>query len=151
MYRTIAVPFYQNAGIEGGLSSTASAKRTNSLETVAVGPVEAGRERGGGGGSISSCSCALSILDVSERTRCRTRISPIRILQHSHLPLRLYICIAVCSPTKANSVPGRADSQHPYAPRTSPPSPSTKNTAMNLNGHKRRESSPHFRRGDSPS
>jgi hypothetical protein len=33
-----------------------------------------GRERGGDGSSISSRSYALSILHVSEQTRCRTRI-----------------------------------------------------------------------------
>jgi hypothetical protein len=41
MYRMVAVLFYQKAGFEAGLASTASAKRTNSLGTVALGPVEA--------------------------------------------------------------------------------------------------------------
>ncbi|KAI0267997.1 hypothetical protein BGY98DRAFT_1180543 [Russula aff. rugulosa BPL654] len=76
MYRTIAVPFYQKAGIESGLSSTASSKRTNALETVAVGPVEAGRERGSGSGSIF-----IVLMRALYIGRFRTNS-----LSHPHLP-----------------------------------------------------------------
>jgi len=41
----MVVSFNQKAGIEGGLMSTVLAKPTNSLETVAVGPVEGIRPR----------------------------------------------------------------------------------------------------------
>ncbi|KAF8484316.1 hypothetical protein F5888DRAFT_1811954 [Russula emetica] len=45
---------------------------------------------------------------------------------------------------KAILVPIRADSQCPYTPHTSPPSPSMKDMAKKLEWHKHRESLPHF-------
>ena len=65
----------------------------------------------------------------------RTCIYPNRFLLRPHLRPRLSnVFIGVYSSAKANLVPGRADSQRPYATRTLSPFPSTKDTAMILNG-----------------
>jgi hypothetical protein len=157
MYRTIVVLSYQNAGVEGSLASTPLAKRTNSLGTVALGPVEAiplssTRLAGTWWRRVLAAvtfhrAHAHSILDVSEPTRCRTRICLIRFPQPSHLCLRL--CIAVYSPAKANLIPEHADSQRTYAPRTPHvvPIPIHEVLYNELERHKRRKPSPYFRRG----
>ena len=77
-----AVLFYQKAGVEGSLASTASAKRANSL-----GPVERNVTASVLPLSLDGkvvvvvvvefhCARALSILDYSEPTRYHTRICP---------------------------------------------------------------------------
>lgn len=115
--------FYRKASFEGGLASTASAKRTNSQETVAVGPVEA---------ILLTLDGDMVAVEVCAhrnwtfQARFRTDSLPhlhllIRILQHYHLSSASASCITVYFPAKAKLVPIRTDSQRLYARRASPP------------------------------
>src|SRR6266852_1102472 len=126
-------------GFEGGLASTASARPTNSSETVAVGLV------------WRQCHCHRTGTwwwTFQKPTRCHTRICPIRILHHSHLRGSASPPASRFTPQPRRTLSLDAQTLNaPTHPAHTSPSPSTtKDTAMKLERHKRRESSPHFRR-----
>lgn len=126
-------------------------------------PTAAGQERGGGGsggGSVSSRSRAPSISDVSDPNDLAAAFASAQVASSaptfapgSAPESRFAPQPGEPSPwTRRRSTSLRTPHSVPTAVAASSPSPSTsaKNAAMDLNGRKRRESSPHSRRGVPP-
>ena len=117
-----------------------------------------GRERGGGGGGgggISSRSRAASISEVSDPNDLAAALASAQVAPSttstSAPASRFASHPGEPSPwTRRRSTSLRAPHPLPTAVAASSPSASTGDAAMNLNGRKRRESSPHSRRGVPP-
>ncbi len=120
----------------------------------------AGQERGGGGGgsgsggcSVSSRSRAPSISDVSDPNELAAAFASAQVATPASAPTTRF-APQPGDPsrpwTRRRSTSLRTPHPVPTVVAASSPSPSTKDAAMSLNGCKRRESSPHSRRGVPP-
>ena len=124
-------------------------------------PIAGGQERGGGGsagGSVSSRSRAPSISDVSDPNDLAAAFASAQVASSaptfapaSAPESRFAPQPGERSPwTRRRSTSLRTPHPVPTAVAASSSSPSTKDAVMDLNGRKRRESSPHSRRGIPP-
>jgi hypothetical protein len=127
-------------------------------------PTVAGQERAGGGsgsggGSVSSRSRAPSISDLSDPNDLAAAFASAQVASSSAPSFapgsapesRFAPQPGEPSPwTRRRSTSLRTPHSVPTVVAASSPSPSTKDAAMHLNGRKRRESSPHSRRGVPP-
>jgi hypothetical protein len=127
-------------------------------------PTAAGQERGGGGGgsgggSVSSRSRAASISDLSDPNDLAAAFASAQVASSAppFAPGSAPESRFAPQPgepsswtTRRRSTSLRTPHPVPTVVAASSPSSSTKNGAMDLNGRKRRESSPHSRRGVHP-
>ena len=124
-------------------------------------PTAAGQERAGGGsvgGSVSSRSRAPSISDVSDPNDLAAAFESAQVASSAptfapgSAPESRFAPQSgePSSWTRRRSTSLRTPHPVPTTVGTLSPSPSSKNAAMDLNGRKRRESSPHSRRGVPP-